>query len=475
MSKLLLLVFAVVVTFWFSDNKISNGSDENSETLTPANLIQSDTVVKTCLDCHASMIEEEEIHSPARKKCVRCHVSNGEEHPLDKVIGFALASEVPGLCYECHDPKNEETYVHEPAGEGKCLLCHSPHSSPNLYLVKASPVSSICLSCHELHVPEGNMVHQAVTDGECQVCHNPHQSENEKFLPSRQARLCRSCHKEIRKALKLDHVHPPFKNECLSCHKGHSSKEAHLSDLKTKDLCISCHEDMHNTIQNASLVHQAINVDKSCLNCHSPHSSTEEKILLADSKTLCLDCHNKEMTGESGTTRNIAEMLTEGNTIHGAIETEGCSFCHEAHASDRHTLLTSPFPAERYAPAETDNFELCFRCHDKELFAESLTTTATNFRNGDQNLHYVHINGIKGRNCNLCHNVHGASNDHLIDEKVEFGNWEMPVNYVQHKDGGSCAPGCHEERRYERIVLLDSLGMKEVQADTTELKTKPDN
>ena len=63
----------------------------------------------------------------------------------------------------------------------------------------------------------------------------------------------------------------------------------------------------------------------------------------------------------------------------------------------------------------------------------------------------------KGRNCNLCHNVHGATNQHLIENKAWFGNWEMPINYKAFENGGSCAPGCHEEKKYIRYELPDSL------------------
>ncbi|MCK4993003.1 MAG: hypothetical protein KAS29_21040, partial [Bacteroidales bacterium] len=79
-----------------------------------------------------------------------------------------------------------------------------------------------------------------------------------------------------------------------------------------------------------------------------------------------------------------------------------------------------------------------------------VTTTATNFRNGDQNMHFLHINGTKGRNCNLCHDMHGSPNEHLIADKVMFGNWEMPVGFKALENGGSCLTGCHAEKQYVR-------------------------
>ena len=120
--------------------------------------------------------------------------------------------------------------------------------------------------------------------------------------------------------------------------------------------------------------------------------------------------------------------------------------------------MSATFPIGSYASAETDNFALCFKCHDETLFASPIDTL-TNFRNDNNNLHYAHIKENKGRNCNLCHNMHGSPNQHMIDDKVMFGNWEMPINYKAFENGGSCAPGCHEEKKYIRFVLPDSLNI----------------
>lgn len=419
---------------------------------------------KSCAKCHDDLLDDENVHAPAKKDCQRCHISTGAEHSQENnIAGFTLKTDVPELCYECHDPKNEEEFVHEPTQKGECLTCHDIHDSPNIYLVKSDPVSTLCYECHELEIPENNLVHGAVTDGDCIGCHNPHQADNKSFMKSSNlGRLCRSCHKSIRKELKKEHLHKPFKKKCFSCHNGHSSKEANLSDLKTEDLCFSCHEEVHDEIKKSGIVHGAINEKESCLNCHSPHASSEEKILKANEKDMCLSCHDTRITSDSSSIAAIGPLLKEGNTIHGAIKKESCSGCHKPHASDKHTLLTRAFPVENYAPANVDNFDLCFSCHDKQLIENPITKTATNFRNRDQNLHYVHIHDEKGRNCNLCHDVHGADNKYLIKESTQYGNWQMPIEFEYTDKGGSCLTGCHEKYSYERIVVLpDSLRLTE--------------
>ena len=78
------------------------------------------------------------------------------------------------------------------------------------------------------------------------------------------------------------------------------------------------------------------------------------------------------------------------------------------------------------------------------------TTNMTEFRNGDQNLHYLHINKEKGRSCTNCHDVHAANNTKLIGTTVKFGRWDMPLNFVGTETGGTCATGCHKEQKYDR-------------------------
>ncbi len=422
------------------------------------NLVVADSV-KSCKECHDDMLVGETIHAPAKKDCQRCHIANGAEHPLDNVVGFALKENVPTLCYECHDPKNEKEFVHEPAQKGECLKCHDIHNSPNLYLVKTDPVGGLCLDCHDLEIPKGNLVHGAVEEGTCTGCHNPHQANNKALMNSTKLdRLCRKCHKPIRKEFKKEFVHDPFKKkDCFACHQPHSSKEAHLSDMKTQDLCFSCHDDMHNSVADASLVHGAINETKTCLNCHVPHAANEKNILFTNEKAACLSCHDKEIVNVAGNIAAIGPHLAEGNTVHEPINTDGCTVCHQPHFSEEHTLLNKPFPATRYAPAIIESFELCFKCHDKELFATPITETVTNFRNGDENLHYLHIQGQRGRNCSICHDMHGSPNDYMIKKQTQYGNWEMPIEFEHTDKGGSCLTGCHERKSYKRTVLPDSL------------------
>ncbi len=135
---------------------------------------------------------------------------------------------------------------------------------------------------------------------------------------------------------------------------------------------------------------------------------------------------------------------------HSAIEGGGCLVCHRSHGSDYPDLLVDLYPVEDYLAVSTESFGLCFQCHDTDLLEAEETEWGTNFRNGKLNLHRLHINGNKGRNCRMCHNLHGSQQKFLIEEQVAFGSWEMKMNFMPEQEGGSCLPGCHGKLSYSR-------------------------
>lgn len=265
-------------------------------------------------------------------------------------------------------------------------------------------------------------------------------------------KTCMDCHAAIfEKAVK--HETKTGKG-CHDCHNA-TGKEHPKTGIRgfelnrgTSDLCLSCHTKMKNKMAGSPNIHQALNEKKSCINCHAPHSSDEKSLLAGNKRELCFTCHNKTIKTPSGRIANIEEEYKKGETKHPPFK-KCSSTCHNPHASDNHHLLNIAFPEEEYAPATVDSFALCFECHDMDLI-EAPSTTSTLFRNGEKNLHYVHINGEKGRRCTICHSPHATLKEYLIREKFQFGNWEFKINYSSSGNGGSCAPGCHTEKSYSR-------------------------
>jgi len=113
-------------------------------------------------------------------------------------------------------------------------------------------------------------------------------------------------------------------------------------------------------------------------------------------------------------------------------------------------LLQEPHPATLYVKFSVDAYGLCFNCHNKRLATDE-RTTQTGFRDGDRNLHYVHVHQEKGRSCGACHEVHRADHSRLIRKELSFGpgGWSMPLEFTETEAGGTCGSGCHQALSYD--------------------------
>ncbi len=89
------------------------------------------------------------------------------------------------------------------------------------------------------------------------------------------------------------------------------------------------------------------------------------------------------------------------------------------------------------------------------MVADPKTETLTMFRDGDTNLHYLHVNKKKnGRTCRACHEVHAAEQVHIIRNGVPYGSrgWVLPINFEPLPNGGKCQKNCHPAREYDRSL-----------------------
>jgi hypothetical protein len=116
-------------------------------------------------------------------------------------------------------------------------------------------------------------------------------------------------------------------------------------------------------------------------------------------------------------------------------------------------LLKERFPETFYASFDLGDYALCFSCHNPDLVLAAKTRGLTGFRDGQENLHYVHVHrSEKGRTCKTCHEIHGSDLPNHIASAVPFEGsaWSMPIKFQKLPDGGSCSPGCHEPKTYRR-------------------------
>jgi predicted CXXCH cytochrome family protein len=267
---------------------------------------------------------------------------------------------------------------------------------------------------------------------------------------------CLSCHGDL---VKNTVVHPDLATSCDICHtptgEEHpkTGKKGFSLSEKIPVLCFNCHSDFQEKFEKFPFLHGAVKDSVSCMNCHNPHSSSEPKLVLSSSNDLCLKCHNKTIRNDGKVITNIGQVLSRAKSIHPAIESGGCVSCHNPHFSEKRALLIGNFPEGQYLKADADKFELCFMCHDSDLLEAKTTESGTSFRNGKVNLHFIHLQGEKGRNCTMCHDVHAGVNSKMIRDKVSFGSWIMNIKFTENENGGTCLTACHSERKYSRKLL----------------------
>ncbi len=344
---------------------------------------------------------------------------------------------------------------HEPFIQGECLSCHDPHGSSDNTMLRGKKYADACTTCHQDVTGAHDTVHGPASAGACGACHAPHASIYPKLLHAQGRDLCLRCHLATQLELESHPVrHEPVLGDCRICHAPHATDTRALLVADPSQLCVSCHADIAEKVAGAKTQHQALTTQKSCLNCHAAHAGDRSHLLLRQEKDLCLDCHNKVIKLDDGTKlTNMKDVLEKRSSLHGVLAEQSCSVCHEIHGSDNRRLLTSEYPAEIYTPFNEASYALCFACHDRQIVLQPKSTNGTTFRNGDTNLHYVHVNREeKGRSCKVCHDAHASNRARHIREEVPFGpgGWKLPIKYEQTPDGGRCGPGCHAQLEYNR-------------------------
>jgi predicted CXXCH cytochrome family protein len=171
---------------------------------------------------------------------------------------------------------------------------------------------------------------------------------------------------------------------------------------------------------------------------------------------LCFGCHDREIRLASGRTiPDLEAQIDAAPYRHEPVARGDCGACHLPHGSPYERLLAAAYPMTLYAKYGDSTYTLCFACHDERLVSETPTTTATGFRDGDRNLHAVHVERRPGRACTLCHEMHVADAPHLMRQSIPYGRrgWMLPIDYTETQAGGTCAAGCHEERSYDNTSL----------------------
>ncbi|MCF7954797.1 MAG: cytochrome c3 family protein [Phycisphaerae bacterium] len=410
---------------------------------------------KTCVtaECHGNYSQKKFLHGPVvEKECGVCHESSDPAKH-----SYVLAEKGRELCESCHLDQASKKNVHKPLKDGDCLQCHDPHASNNKKFLVKDTVGDLCAGCHK-NVTQKKHLHGPVAVGQCSVCHNAHSSDNDHLLSVEPKKLCIACHTTTKKEMdKFEFVHKATDGQCFGCHDPHGADNWKMLRAEAPEMCYSCHEDIKNRAENSKHKHGVIKEKGSCLICHTPHASTVKYILKDAPIKLCLNCHNKPLGVSKDDVIPAFTSQIEGKKFkHGPVDDNDCAGCHKTHGSDHFRMLENKYPAFFYAPFDKKNYELCFGCHEDTVVENERTEELTDFRNGDLNLHYLHVNKERrGRTCRACHQTHASNHPKHIRESVPYGQWDLPIGFSKTETGGSCAPGCHVAKNYDRDKAVD--------------------
>jgi predicted CXXCH cytochrome family protein len=426
-------------------------SAESGEMATTRNWVAPQPDPGGCLtiDCHQSLVRVTYRHAPLQAgACDTCHET---EQPGHK---FPLRRADQETCTFCHQVTGHRKHLHAAIEKQGCLPCHNPHGSDTKFLLRDASAELTCKRCHA--VERQQYLHGPFASGQCTACHQPHESDNKFLLIGGEgANHCLTCHQaKQRQIMAAAVIHKPMEEGCTQCHDPHSSAYRHVLKAPIEELCFSCHHDIEGTVAAASTPHGALLTGERCGNCHDPHAAGGKFLLLDDLQKLCLNCHDKPQQAYDG--RVIPDMrpvLTNRKFLHGPVKNGQCNACHKVHGSSIAKLLRDRFPEQFYEAFDLAEYALCFDCHSSAMVLEKETTTLTNFRDGSRNLHFVHVNrSDKGRTCRTCHEIHGSNLPRHMATMVPFegGAWSMPIQFEPNDRGGSCSPGCHAPKKYER-------------------------
>jgi predicted CXXCH cytochrome family protein len=295
--------------------------------------------------------------------------------------------------------------------------------------------------------------HGPFEGGDCSVCHQRKDAKDPGPITGTVNDLCLGCHEEFTQVMARKYGHGAAQASCVNCHNPHNSQ---LPKLLVEDVgtsCVSCHESIKTLISQSKVKHGVIETEGKCLNCHNPHAANVEHLLTRLPFDLCVNCHGKDGVNDHAgkPLTNFKTLLADNPNHHGPVESKDCSACHNPHGSEHFRLLKLDYPSQFYSAYDPALYALCFDCHEATILTTPETTTLTKFRDGNRNLHYVHVNkSERGRTCRACHEVHASKQPHQIRDSVPYGSkgWMLKINYAPTPTGGSCAKTCHAEKTY---------------------------
>lgn len=236
----------------------------------------------------------------------------------------------------------------------------------------------------------------------------------------------------------------------------YTSAQETILQIDTDASCIT--SDCHRNMGKKKYVH-AIGVDgKLCTKCHRITEKGQHRFEKISTVTgpLCAQCHSKNIETPPYVKGSPPKVISKYKELksHKPFAEGKCTECHDAHESNYYKQLKEDYPEDFYVYFSRESYALCFnnKCHGdiERAFTEPRTLTETLFRNGNLNLHYRHVNKVKGRHCSVCHYPHSSVDPKLIRNSFPFGKRKLTIVYEKTETGGGCITTCHKRARYDR-------------------------
>lgn len=188
----------------------------------PAATASGDALEGACRGCHGKILRKKVVHGAIQMSCATCHDAVDTKpipHRRTGPKGRSMTAEVPALCIGCHEKALfEGAFIHAPVAGGQCVLCHDPHSSDNVAMLKKAP-AALCLDCHgdvgqSAHVLSGSSAGHPI-GGETRK-NGP---AEDPLRPGRPF-YCAGCHEPHRGALARLSRTADIAEACPKCHRG---------------------------------------------------------------------------------------------------------------------------------------------------------------------------------------------------------------------------------------------------------------
>ncbi len=250
---------------------VANNYCDSCHTVQPEHLttqkkefVTTDPSSDTCYSCHDPMDSNPVVHGALKNKnaCTFCH------NPHGSALNSFLRDEPAKLCTSCHTSLI-------PAGSSKhgaldlersCLNCHTPHSSKNQRLLTKQ--GGDCLSCHDQkqgQIPNMKqkigdlpLAHQPAKEGKCVACHTPHASVLTPLIRNQSGdskpswnpnivAVCLQCHQALVKSESVSPSETRFRKDGVVNGKTVRENLHFLHVVKKGRACTVCH-DVHGGV-----------------------------------------------------------------------------------------------------------------------------------------------------------------------------------------------------------------------------------